>query len=712
MVAPMARSTPLPPRVPLLVAAAVLCLGLFALAISGARRDPERASGAAARGARHQEAAALLAQARVAAAGLDWLRALALAEAARKAEESPSARLWEEVARGQAAVRGPAWRGRADAIGFGPDGGAQVALLEAGASGAAARGPRVRVVELASGAEVLQIPLDLPATGVAFGSGAREAGTGGNALVVRVAGGGARVFGLPGGEQLATLELPPEALLVAGVGTPPLLIADRGLLVAGLETPRERLSDEGGDPYVLLQHEGAMGFALRRSGLLETWLLEGRKLVSEAHQVRLPASLASAARVSGGEGGGLLLHRDGAHWPLGTPAAPVVALATGGSWAATAPEGRGPTASIELWDLTERRRALVLPAPAGGARLLAISGDGRRLVAAGEAAVEQWSLPPRPGLPSQLAALQARLVAFAPSGLLVALDQEFLHTYAIERDGLLDRGRTRLSAPPAGAQPALAFSSAGLHLAAAGADGAQVLALGPAGATSFSARVAEASGGVALSADAERLTVASASALEAFEVRSEKRLWQAPLACAAIAIAAPDGAPEELFCAGRDGALRHLDPATGAELARLGVVDGPAALAVSVDGKTLASAAAGGVQLWAVHSAAAAFAARAAAAPPAAGPAPLPGTAQATAVAFSPSGTLLAVGTRTGALQLWSLRGSELLPGGEPLVELPRMARAVTSVSFSPLGVALVATCEEGHGVRLAAVPEWLGAGR
>ena len=732
----------------LIAAALALGAGLGALVIhlGSGQRDRAVSGAALEQQARHQRSAVLLAEARATAAGLDWGRALSIAEEARRAEESPSARLWVEVARGQAATRGPVWKGRADAIGFGPDGAALAVVIDAGPaggttgsadSGAVRSGPALRVIELASGLVVGQIPLDLPATEVAFGRGSYATATsGGGTLTARVAGGGARVFGIPGGELLATLDLPQGALVVAGPGAPQLLIADRGLLVAGFGTPRERLTDDGADPYVLLEHEGTMGLALRKSGLLETWHLERRKLVSEARDVREPASLRSSARVSSGEGGVLLLHREGARWQLGAPASPAAALASGGAWAATAPEGPGTPGSprspglIALWDLTERRRALVLPAPTGGARLLALSSDGRRLVAAGESAVEQWSLPSRPELPSLLAAVQPRLVAFAPSGLLIALDESSLNTYAIDAGGLQHRGRNRLAAPPPGAQPALAFSAAGLHLAAAGADGTHVLALGPAGSTSFSARLAEASGGVALSADAERLTVAGAEALQAFAVRTERRLWTSPLACAAIAVASPEGAPEELFCAGRDGALRRLDPATGEERARLGAVEGPAALAVSADGGLLASAAAGGVLLWPVHAAAgravtAALpselaapasgspaaagtvpAASGSAAPTPAAPAPLQGTAQATAVAFSSSGTVLAVGNRSGALQLWSV------PGGELLVELPRLARAVTSVSFSPLGVALAATCEEGPGVRLAPVPEWLGAGR
>ena len=346
---------------------------------------------------------------------------------------------------------------------------------------------------------------------------------------------------------------------------------------------------------------------------------------------------------------------------------------------------------LEVWDLAEGRRSLVLPVPQGGVRALAFTESARTLAVLGPEGVQTWKLPVPPDAVRLLRSSPQRVVVFAPSGLLASADEDAFVLASVEgASGFTRRGSLKVAAPPAGASPGVAFSAQGLHVAVAGADGVHVAALGPSASLSFSARVPlTGSRGVALSRDGERLFVAGSSALEAFVVRTEKPLWSAAVACASLAYSAtPAGG--SVVCGASDGTLSWLDPETGAERSKLVTSPGVRSQVLSGAGKgagALAVATGAGV-FWDRRDQT--------------GGRLLPGTGPAAQVAFSASGGLLATASPSGDLLLWDVRD------GEPalLARLAGCGGEPTSLSFSPLGVALAAAC--GGSPYLAPIPEWL----
>ena len=133
--------------------------------------------------------------------------------------------------------------------------------------------------------------------------------------------------------------------------------------------------------------------------------------------------------------------------------------------------------------------------------------------------------------------------------------------------------------------------------------------------------------------------------------------------------------------------MLSLDPQTGALQTRRHVPQGVRALAVSAAGpkSVVAIAAESGVVLWTAAQSHL--------------DTPLPGTGPGAQVAFSADGRLLATASSKGDLLLWDVRAAPLL-----LARLAPCAGEPTSLSFSPLGVALAAAC--GGSAVLSAIPE------
>lgn len=625
---------------------------------------------------------------------LDWSRAAILHDdwstALAKAQEAVSegglpARVQVEVARHRAATRGAEWKGSAAALGIGPDDAVLVALLgepiaDAGqrADGGSEGRRVVRIIDVGAGAERSRATFEKPVVSVSIG---RSGESGKGLLLVRFEGGLLQVLDVTTLERKAELDLAPEALAAASQDK--LLISDRGLLVASLSGgPRERLCDEAGDPFLAVDTSGDFGLGLRRSGKLETWHLGDHKLVSVAEGLRLPADL--GAKIFLTEDGALVVQREGRRALLGKPeSAPAVLATAGGRWVATAP-GAGKPGPIELWDAAGQRRALVLPAPPGGVRALAFTESGRTLAVLGPQGVQTWKLPAPPDPLRLLRGLPQRLLVFAPSGLLASADPTSFGLATAEgSSGFERRGWLKVAPPAAGPFPQVAFSGQGLHVAIAGASDVQVAALGPTGSLSFSARV-PATGGVALSEGGDRLFVATAEAVRAFEVRTEKLLWTGGASCAALVYQPAQGGAR-LLCAEKEGSVLSLDPRSGSLQTRRRAPRGVRALAVSSKG-VVAIAAESGVVLWTPEQGHL--------------DTPLPGTGPGAQVAFSADGHLLATGSSKGDLLLWDLRPKAPLL----LARLAPCAGEPTSLSFSPLGVALAAACDGS--AYLAPVPE------
>lgn len=656
-------------------------LGLALVAVAslsrGARPGRSAASVALAKG---EDAGAALDRARTAILHDDWNTALAEAQAlATAAPGSLPARVQVEIARQHAATRGAEWKGSGAALGLGPDDAVLVALV--GLAGAAPDGgdgsKLVRILDVGAGAERSRATFDKPVASVSIG---RSGGSGRGFLLVRLEGGPLLVLDVTTLERKAEFDLPEAALAAASQDK--LLIADRGLLVASLAGgPRERLCDVGGDPFTTVDASGDFGMGLRRSGKLETWHLASHKLVSVAEGLRLPADLGAQTFLA--EDGALVVQREGKRARLGKPESAAAVLATAqGRWVATAP-GVGKAGPIELWDASLQRRALVLPAPPGGVRALAFNESGRTLAALGPQGVQTWKLPAPPDPLKLLRWLPQRLVVFAPSGLLASADPTFFELATAEgSSGFVRRGWLKVTPPGAGPFPQVAFSAQGLHVAIAGASDVQVAALGPTGSLTFAARV-PATGGVALSESGDRLFVATPDSVRAFEVRTEKPLWTGGASCAALVYQTlQTGA--RLLCA-EEGSVLSLDPQTGVLQTRRRVPQGVRALAVSSQG-VVAIAAESGVVLWTSEQSHL--------------DTPLPGTGPGAQVAFSADGRLLATASRKGDLLLWDLRPKAPLL----LARLAPCSGEPTSLSFSPLGVALAAAC--GGSAYLARVPE------
>jgi hypothetical protein len=625
---------------------------------------------------RLREAPELLDKARAAALVDDWTEALRRAQQAGEAS-GLAAHFQAEIARGRAATRGAEWKGSAAALGIGPDDAVLVALAaDPAADGGVARNT-VRMIDVGAGAERSRASFDKPVASVSIG---RSGESGKGFLLVRLEGGALLVLDATTLERKAEFDLPPDALAAASQDK--LLIADRGLLVATLAGgPRERLCDDGGDPFTAVDTSGDFGLGLRRSGKLETWHLVDHKLVSVAEGLRQPADL--GAKVFLTEDGALAVLREGKRTVLGRPETPAAALATAqGRWVATAP-GVGKAGPIELWDVSAKRRALVLPSPPGGVRALTFNEGGRVLAALGPQGVQTWKLPAPPDALKLLRWQQQRLVLFAPSGVLASADPTFFELATSNGvSGFERRGWLKVTPPPPGPFPQAAFSAQGLHVAIAGAADVQVAALGPTGSLSFSARV-PATGGVALSENGDRLFVATPESVRAFDVRTEKPLWTGGASCAAL-LYQPAQAGARLLCAEREGNLLSLDPQTGVLQTKRRVPQGVRALAVSSKG-VVALAAASGVVLWTAEQSHLDV--------------PLPGTGPGAQVAFSTDGRLLATASSKGDLLLWDVRRAPVL-----LARLAPCAGEPASLSFSPLGVALAAAC--GGSAYLAPVPE------
>jgi hypothetical protein len=606
----------------------------------------------------------LLAKAREAALASDWIGTLALSQQGK----GRAARVQAEVASRAAARPGPSWSGRAVAAGFGRPGQASGSVSEevyAAWFAASDAGPSTALVlrELGAGSE-RTVRFERPLSSATFARG-------GEALLVRLEGGPLAVLALPGLERLAELDLPPLALAAAGQRH--LLVADAGLLVAPIAGgPRERLCGDGGDPFVALDADGTLGFALHASGRLETWHLAQARLVSSVEGVSAPADLSQRLFFSGGA---LRTWEGGAAAEVVHPArAPAQVSAAQGLFAlAPPPDSPGP---LEVWSLAGRTCLQTLPAPPGGALQLLLSASGRSLLVRGPDGVSSWHLPAQaPGALAFQGGRQ-RALAFAPSGLLASADDLSFSLASPEPgSGFAHRGWQRVPRPSRerGA-PVLAFSSQGLHAAVSGEGGARVFSLGPSGSLSFAARV-PAEGGVALSADARQVFVAEEDAVRAFEVRTEKPLWEAKVPCAALLSSAGRSG---LWCAA-PAAVLELDPATGA-------LRGPgcpiaAATSLAEAGPLLAAAAPAGAFLCGGGA-----------------PRLLPGTAGARQVALSSDGAWLATAGASGDLLLWDARGPALL------ARLPSCAGTPTSLSFSPEAAALAVVCE-GR-VALHALPE------